>query len=74
MAAPETNDPPIVITGGSVSLDFDDTTLPGSSGKHSNGGKKIKHVTVKKGDTVVYDENIPDGKVVVTVTYGNGNP
>ncbi|HWW73904.1 MAG TPA: hypothetical protein VNZ44_00825 [Pyrinomonadaceae bacterium] len=72
MPTEEVNDPPIIITGGSVHLDFDPTTLPGAGGKHSNA-KKIKHVTVVIGGTTVYDDNTPNGSVEITVTYGNSN-
>jgi len=70
----ETNDPPIVITGGSVTLEFDETTLPGSGGRRSNSGKKIKHITVERDGATVYDSDTPNGCVKVTVTYGNDKP
>lgn len=68
MSAP-VNDPPIIITGGSVHLDFDDKTLPGSGGKHSNG-KKIRHVKVVIDGATIYDKDTPNGKAEITVTYG----
>jgi V8-like Glu-specific endopeptidase len=68
---PDPNDPPIIITGGSVYLDFDASTLPGSSGKHSNAGKKIRHVTVVIDGSTVYDDDTPNGKVEISVIYGN---
>ena len=67
------NDPPIIITGGSVNLKFDELTLPGVAGNHSNAGKKIRHVTVVVDGSAVYDKDTPTGKVEITVTYGNGN-
>ena len=71
----EPNDPPIIITGGSVTLQFDSSQLtPAGNGKHSNAGKKIKHVTVERGGTKVYDEDVPDGRVTITVSYGNDRP
>jgi hypothetical protein len=71
--AAEINDPPIVVTGGSVHLDFDDATLPGSGGNHSNANKKIRHVTVERDGAVVYDSDTPNGNVKITVTYGNNS-
>ena len=68
------NDPPIVVTGGSVNLDFDDATLPGGGGKHSNSGKKIKHVTIERGGTKIYDEDVPNGNITITLTYGDPTP
>ena len=70
----EPNDPPIIITGGSVNLDFDPSTLPGASGRHSNAGKKIRHVTVVIGNNTIYDQDVPNGRVEITVTYGNPRP
>ena len=70
---PEPNDPPIIITGGSVNLTFDEDTLPGASGTHSNAGKKIRHVKVVIDDTTVYDDDTPNGKAEITVTYGTPN-
>ena len=42
---PDPNDPPIIITGGSVNLQYDPATLPGSGGRHSNAGKKIRQTS-----------------------------
>ncbi len=67
------NDPPIIITGGSVNLDFDPASLPGSGGKHSNAGKKIRHVKVVINGSTIYDDDTPNGKAEITVTYGNPN-
>ncbi|HJQ32009.1 MAG TPA: hypothetical protein VJ866_07520 [Pyrinomonadaceae bacterium] len=69
MPVEESNDPPIVVTGGSVHLDFDEKTLPGTGGKHSNG-KKLKHITVEIDGAVVLDKKVPSGDMKVTVTYG----
>ena len=69
----EPNDPPIIITGGSVKLDFDPGTLPGAGGRHSSASKKIKHVTIEKGGTKIFDQDVPDGLITVTVIYGNNN-
>ena len=70
---PDPNDPPIIITGGSVNLRFDDATLPGAGGNHSNANKKIRHVTLVIDGSTVYDGDTPNGKVEITVTYGNNN-
>jgi len=65
-------DPPIVVTGGSVTLEFDSSQLtPAGNGKHSNPNKKIRRVTVK-GDGIDFDQSVPNGKVTVTVYYENG--
>jgi hypothetical protein len=65
------NDPPIIITGGSVRLYFDPGTLTGSGGKYSNAGKKIKRVTIEKGGATIFDQDVPDGLITVMVAYGD---
>lgn len=75
MAAKETNDPPIIITGGSVTLEYDSGQLPPAGGnKHSNASKKVIHVTVERNGTLILDQPINDGRVVVTVYYRDPNP
>ena len=72
--AAEVNDPPIIITGGSVHLQFDANSLPGGGGKHSHSKKRIKHVTIEKGGKKLYDDDVPDGNITVTVIYGDKKP
>lgn len=65
-------DPPIVISGGSVTIDFDETIFtPSGKNKHSNANKKIRsvEVTVNNGTPTVF--SVPNGKVTVTINYGN---
>jgi hypothetical protein len=64
-------DPPIVVSGGSVTLEFDDTQLPpNGNGKRYNANKKIKSVEVNvNGATQTFD--VPNGRVTVTIRYGN---
>ena len=65
-----TSDPPIVITGGSVSIEFDPGKLQGNNGRFSNQDKKIRRVEVT-GDGLNFAEDTPNGKVTVTIYYGN---
>ena len=65
-----TSDPPIVITGGSVSIEFDPGKLQGNNGRFSNHEKKIRRVEVT-GDGLNFAEDTPNGKVTVTIYYGN---
>lgn len=69
-------DPPIVISGGSVSLEYSETQLPpNGNGRHYNANKRIYHVTVERNGVKVFDQDIPDGHVTVTVNYRDpGNP
>jgi len=72
MAQAQPPDPPIVVTGGSVTLEFDSSQLMSvGNGKHSNPNKKIRRVRVQ-GDGIDFDESVPNGKVTVTIYYDNG--
>lgn len=64
-------DPPIVISGGSVTIEFDSQIFtPSGNGKHSNANKKIRRVEIT-GDGVSVDETIPNGKVTIRIHYSN---
>lgn len=71
-------DPPIIVSGGSVTVEFDARQLtPAGNGKHSNTNKKIYRVVVERNGTNVLDEGVPDGRVTVTIYYrdpGSSNP
>ena len=64
-------DPPIVVTGGSVTIDYDSKIFtPNGNGKHSNANKKIRSVDITiNGNTQTTE--VPNGKVTVTIHYGN---
>ena len=65
-------DPPIIITGGSVTIDFDETIFtPSGKNKHSNANKKISSVEVSVNGGTPTVINVPNGKVTVTINYGN---
>lgn len=66
-------DPPIVVSGGSVNIDIDeDIFTPSGKNKRSNANKKIRSVEVTiNGSTQTFD--VPNGKVTVTIRYGNNN-
>ncbi|HEY0174583.1 MAG TPA: hypothetical protein VGB98_26440 [Pyrinomonadaceae bacterium] len=65
---------PIVISGGSVTIKFDDTVLqPLSRGKHSNPDKSLKSITIK-GDGIDYSAHFPTGRgVSITIFYHDSN-
>ena len=67
-------DPPIVINGGSITIDIDENIFtPSGKNQRSNANKKIKRVEVTiNGNTQTFD--VPNGKVTVAIHYGNGNP
>ncbi|HEX8499795.1 MAG TPA: hypothetical protein VF659_04320 [Pyrinomonadaceae bacterium] len=66
-----TSEPPIVISGGSVTIEFDDIVLQRlGRGRHGNPNKKIKRVQVR-GDGIDFSEDTPTGRVVIIIHYGD---
>jgi len=64
-------DPVIIVTGGSVSVEFNPTLLQqGGTGKFSNQNRQITRVEVT-GDGINFDENIPNGSVTVKIYCDN---
>jgi len=62
-------DTPIIVTGGSVNIEFDEETFPGQGGKHSNAQRKIVSVEVKDNNTG-QTQTIPvpaNGKCTITI-------
>jgi hypothetical protein len=66
-------DPPIVISGGSITVDLDETIFTKNGNKYSNANKKIRSVKVEVEGQAPQSFTVPNGKVVVTVEYGNNN-
>lgn len=63
-------DPPIIISGGSVTIEFDMSQFQGDGyGRFYNANKKVKRVEVIS-DGVNIAELIPDNKVVIRIYYG----
>ena len=68
------SDLPIVITGGSVTIEFDADQLPAEGkGKHGNSGKKLRKITIS-GDGIDYTADFPTGQgVSIKIFYDNSN-
>ena len=65
-------DPPIVVSGGSVTIEFDENIFtPNGNGKHTNANKKIRSVVVEVNGQAPQTIDVPNGKVTVTINYGN---
>ena len=65
-------DPPIVVSGGSVTIEFDPTIFtPNGNGKHTNANKKIRSVVIEVNGQAAQTINVPNGKVTVTINYSN---
>ena len=65
-------DPPIIIQGGSVTIQFDASQLVAAGvGKFSNGQKVIKRVEITGVDIQNYDQTPTGNNVTVKITYGN---
>jgi hypothetical protein len=70
MSAP--TDPPIIITGGSVTIEFDPTAFGDNGpGKYSNQEKVIKRVEITGSGLQNYDSVATGNEVTVKITYGN---
>ncbi len=67
-------DPPIVVSGGSVTVEFSDDQLkPEGKGKHGNADKTLKRITIK-GDGIDYSADFPTGQgVKIKIFYDNSN-
>jgi hypothetical protein len=64
-------DPPIVISGGSVTIEFDETQIPpDGKNKFRNANKKIKRVEIT-GDYNPATGQVQNGNVVVRIYYNN---
>ena len=64
-------DPPIIITGGSVTVDFGTAHSKfqrDGTGKHHHPTKTIRRIEVT-GDGINIDQTITDGKVTIKVYY-----
>jgi len=66
------DNPPIVITGGSVTVEFDEGQLArNGNGKFYNANKKIRFVTIT-GDYDPATGRVTNGNVKITINYDNG--
>jgi len=65
-------DPPIVISGGSVTIEFDPGTFTGDGGgRYSNQQKVIKGVEITGTGIQNYDAAATGRDVTVRIIYGN---
>ncbi|MFL6332036.1 MAG: hypothetical protein ACJ754_01685 [Pyrinomonadaceae bacterium] len=65
-------DPPIVISGGSVTIEFDPRTFGDTgAGRYSSQEKVIKRVEVVGAGIPNYDEAATGSDITVRITYGN---
>lgn len=65
-------DPPIIVTGGSVTIEFDEEKIPKlGKNKHHHKDKRIKHIKIE-GDGIDYAVNVPTGKgLKITISVGD---
>jgi hypothetical protein len=69
-----TQDPPIIITGGSVTIEFDEGRMQKvKTGKHHHPDKRIRRVEIT-GDGINFAQNTPGGKVTITIFVESGKP
>ncbi|HEX5708485.1 MAG TPA: hypothetical protein VFX96_14375 [Pyrinomonadaceae bacterium] len=69
------SDPAIVITGGSIEIDFDEAQLPpenGTKGKFKNANKRIKRIVISGTGIPSYaEDSTKNGKDIVVKIYYN---
>lgn len=66
--------PPIIVTGGSVTIDLDEEIFkPNGRNQRSNANKKISSVEISLNGGAPQIIEVPNGKVTVTINYGNNN-
>jgi hypothetical protein len=65
------SDPPIVITGGSVTIEFDVSAFATSGGTFLNDQKVIKRVEITGSGIENYDQTAKGADITVKVTYGD---
>ena len=66
-------DPPIVVSGGSITVELAENIFTKNGNKHSNPNKKIRSVKVEVEGQAPQTFTVPNGKVIVTIEYGNNN-
>lgn len=67
-----TGDPPIIVQGGSVTIQFDVSQLASTgTGAFGNSQKVIKRVEITGTDITNYDQTPTGNNVTIKVTYGN---
>ena len=67
-------DPPIIISGASVTIEFDESTFPPdptNKGKYKNANKKIKRIEITGGGLPHFDEQVTGNDVVIKIYYNN---
>jgi hypothetical protein len=64
------SDPPIIITGGSVTIEFDPKTF-GGDGKYTNPQKVIKRVEITGDGIKNYDSTATGNNITVKIIYDN---
>jgi hypothetical protein len=64
-------DPPIIITGGSVTIDFDSSAFSNDGqGRYTNQEKVIKQVEITGDGIKNYDSSATGPDIIVKITYG----
>lgn len=67
-------DPPIIIKGGSITIEFDESTLlPAGKGKFHNARKRITRVEITGTGIPNYDVDAVGNDITIKVFY-NTNP
>ena len=66
-------DPPIIVSGGSVTVEFDEGQLAkAGNGKHHHPDKHLERIEIS-GDGIDIKETFATGDVTIKIYYGYGN-
>jgi len=69
MSSSQQGDPPIIVSGGSVTIDFNKSLFQEQSdGKHRHPDKKISRIEIS-GDGINFAEDTKSGKVTVKIFF-----
>ena len=66
------SDPPIIITNGSITIEFDAATLrQKGDGRFYNPNKKVRYIEIT-GDNINFSQEVPSGgKLVIKIHYSS---
>lgn len=72
----EATDPPIIVSGGSVTIRIPVGIFPGllGGGDFTNQQKQIKRVEITGSGIVNYDQSANGSDITIKIEYGNPNP
>lgn len=69
------SDPPIIITNGSITIEFDESTFKqASGGRFYHPRKKIRRIQIVGGSLDLDQEVLPGDRLTIKIFYSSDNP